>query len=71
MSTFTTTRTDTSMRTSESRGGLLLRLISMIEMAVQRRRSRIALMELSDDLLKDIGVSRSEAFRESNRPFWD
>ncbi|MEQ1944250.1 DUF1127 domain-containing protein [Mesorhizobium sp. VNQ89] len=71
MSTFTTTRTDTSMRTSGSRGSLLLRLISMIEMAVQRRRSRIALMELSDDMLKDIGVSRSEAFRESNRPFWD
>ncbi len=71
MSTFTTTRTDTSMRTSGPRGGLLLRLISMIEMAVQRRRSRIALMELSDDLLKDIGVSRSEAFRESNRPFLD
>jgi len=43
----------------------------MIEMAVQRRRSRIALMELSDDMLKDIGVSRSEAFREANRPFWD
>ncbi len=71
MSTFTTTRTDVSMRTSGHRGSVLLRLISMIEMAVQRRRSRIALMELSDDLLKDIGVSRSEAFRESNRPFWD
>lgn len=71
MSTFTTTRTDVSERTSDPRGSLLLRVISMIEMAVQRRRSRIALMELSDDMLKDIGVSRSEAFREANRPFWD
>lgn len=71
MSTFTTTRTDVSERTLAPRGSLLLRVISMIEMAVQRRRSRIALMELSDDMLKDIGVSRSEAFREANRPFWD
>ena len=42
----------------------------MIEMAVERRRSRLALMELSDTQLKDIGISRSEAFREANRPFW-
>jgi uncharacterized protein YjiS (DUF1127 family) len=39
-------------------------------MAVERRRSRMALMELSDAQLKDIGISRSEAFREANRPFW-
>ncbi len=71
MSTFTTTRTDVSERTSGPRGSLLLRVISMIELLVQRRRSRLALMELSDDMLKDIGVSRSEAFREANRPFWD
>ena len=71
MSTFTTTRPDVSERTSEPRGSFLLRMISMIELVVQRRRSRLALMELSDDMLKDIGVSRSEAFREANRPFWD
>lgn len=58
------------IRPSASRGSSLLRVISMIELAVERRRGRLALMELSDAQLKDIGVSRSEAFREANRPFW-
>lgn len=68
MSTFATSRGDISMRSS--RGSPLMRVISMIEMVVERRRSRLALMELSDAQLKDIGISRSEAFREANRPFW-
>jgi uncharacterized protein YjiS (DUF1127 family) len=68
MSTFSTTRTDVSMRSS--RGSTLLRVVAMIEMAVERRRSRLALLEMSDAQLKDIGISRSEAFREANRPFW-
>ena len=38
---------------------------------LERRRSRLALLEMTDDQLKDIGVSRSEAYREANRPFWD
>ena len=70
MSTFSTSRTDVSMRSSASRGSTLMRVVAMIEMAVERRRSRLALMELSDSQLKDIGISRSEAFREANRPFW-
>lgn len=69
MSTFSTTRTDASMRSS-SRGSTLMRVVAMIEMAFERRRSRLALMEMSDSQLKDIGISRSEAFREANRPFW-
>ncbi len=70
MSTFTTSRTDIVMRGPASRGSFLLRVIAMIEMAAERRRSRHALLELSDDMLKDIGISRSEAYREANRPFW-
>jgi len=70
MSTFTTFRTDVSTRVSASRGSTLMRVVAMIEMAMQRRRSRIALMELSDAQLKDIGISRSEAYGEANRPFW-
>ena len=46
------------------------RRFRMIEGAVERRRSRLALMELTDVQLKDIGISRSEAYREANRPFW-
>lgn len=70
MSTFITSRTDVTMRSSSSRGSALLRVVAMIELAVERRRSRLALMELSDAQLKDIGISRSQAFREANRPFW-
>ena len=35
------------------------------------RRQRLALLELSDHLLKDIGISRVDAVREAGRPFWD
>ena len=70
MSTFSTSRTDGPTRSSTSQSSALLRIVAMIEMAVERRRSRLALMELGDAQLKDIGISRSEAFREANRPFW-
>lgn len=45
--------------------------VSWLEQKLERRRSRIALMELSDDLLKDIGMSRADAYREGRRAFWD
>ncbi|MEZ5864906.1 MAG: DUF1127 domain-containing protein [Geminicoccaceae bacterium] len=35
-----------------------------------RSRGRSSLAELDDRLLSDIGVSRAEARRESNKPFW-
>ena len=35
-----------------------------------RTRGRGSLVELDDRLLRDIGVSRAEARRESNKPFW-
>ena len=69
MSTFSTSRV-AAMRSSGSRGSALMHVVSMIETVVQRRRSRLALMELTDAQLKDIGISRSEAYREANRPFW-
>lgn len=47
------------------------KVIAWIENVMQRRRSRLALLEMSDDQLKDIGVSRAEAYCEANRPFWD
>ena len=36
-----------------------------------RRRSRRALLEMTDEQLKDIGLSRAEAHGEAYRPFWD
>jgi uncharacterized protein YjiS (DUF1127 family) len=49
----------------------LPKVIVWIETVLQRRRSRLALLEMSDAQLKDIGVSRAEAYGEANRPFWD
>jgi uncharacterized protein YjiS (DUF1127 family) len=34
-------------------------------------RQRRAIRHLSDEILKDIGLSRSDADREASRPFWD
>ncbi|MQY41359.1 DUF1127 domain-containing protein [Epibacterium sp. SM1969] len=36
----------------------------------QRRRTRQHLAELDDHMLKDIGISRDDARRESTLPFW-
>ena len=37
----------------------------------QQRRALREIAERNEDhLLKDIGVSRDEAFREANKPFW-
>lgn len=71
MSTFTTSRTDASFHSGISAGSLLMRLVTVVENMLERRRSRLALMELTDDMLKDIGVSRSEAYQEASRPFWN
>jgi uncharacterized protein YjiS (DUF1127 family) len=35
-----------------------------------RARSRTELMTLSDHMLKDVGLGRSEAYREYSKPFW-
>ncbi|MET0048144.1 MAG: DUF1127 domain-containing protein [Sedimenticola sp.] len=36
----------------------------------QRQRQRRQLMTLEDHLLKDIGISRTDADREGQKPFW-
>ncbi|QDY99561.1 DUF1127 domain-containing protein [Nitratireductor mangrovi] len=43
----------------------------LAEKLAARQRSRGCLAELTDEQLKDIGVTRSEARREAGRPFWD
>ena len=37
----------------------------------QLNRDRAELARLSDDCLRDIGLSRAEVMLESSRPFWD
>jgi uncharacterized protein YjiS (DUF1127 family) len=44
-------------------------LESWIDRSRQRRQLG-ELAELNDYLLKDIGVSREEAMREAEKPFW-
>jgi uncharacterized protein YjiS (DUF1127 family) len=49
----------------------VLRFIDWLEMRLEKRRSRLALMELTDAQLADIGISRGEAYREGIRSFLD
>ena len=66
-----------AVRPSGQRGfvGRLARVVSTlarwIDYLLERRRSRLALLEMTDDQLKDIGISRCDAHREGIRPFWD
>ena len=46
-------------------------LASRLGSLLERRRGRLALLEMTDDQLKDIGISRCDAHREGLRPFWD
>lgn len=60
------------MRAWRIRGALALLtvVVERVETFASKRRTRSALLELSDSQLKDIGLSRSEAYREAVRPFW-
>ena len=52
-------------------GFSLTAALTWLEAILARRRSRRALLEMTDEQLKDIGLSRSEAHGEAYRPFWD
>ncbi|QPC91008.1 DUF1127 domain-containing protein [Mesorhizobium sp. INR15] len=49
----------------------IVAMASWISLQLERRRSRRALLEMSDEQLKDIGLSRGEAYSESVRRLWD
>ena len=62
----------------QSRRGFVGRLVfvlrsvaKQINHMLERRRGRLALMEMTDDQLKDIGISRCDAHREGIRSFWE
>ena len=50
---------------------VLKSLALLIDALVERRRGRLALLEMTDEQLRDIGVSRGDAHSEGIRPFWD
>ncbi len=51
--------------------GLFRQVIAWIAEREDKRLSRLALAELTDDQLADIGVTPLEARIEAARPFWN
>ena len=54
---------------SAVRGGVI-RIAEAFLTWHDRARERRALMELSEPMMRDIGISRAEAHREAAKPFW-
>ncbi|MDS1135104.1 DUF1127 domain-containing protein [Nitratireductor indicus] len=46
-------------------------LVSRVSAIMIKRRSRLHLLDLTEEQLRDIGVNRREARLEGHRPFWD
>lgn len=59
-------RNGIAVHVGEAAGAMFARLLA----AMEKRRSRRALLELSDRQLRDIGVTRADAFIEACRPLW-
>ena len=49
---------------------VLLRLAELLTVWESRARERRYLSEMPDRMLRDLGISRSDARRESEKPFW-
>ncbi len=49
----------------------ILGVINWMRLALAKRRSRIDLSELTEDQLRDIGITKAEAHQEASRSFWD
>ena len=50
--------------------GSILMAIRTLSVWVQRYRERKQLLELSDEILADIGMTRADAYKELDKPFW-
>jgi uncharacterized protein YjiS (DUF1127 family) len=48
----------------------LFGLLEILLVWQERARDRQRLAELDDHLLKDIGISRVDAWHEASKPFW-
>jgi uncharacterized protein YjiS (DUF1127 family) len=80
MSTIVTFRRDTLSSSPSATAGhwprlpglgrLIVKLADTLELMAERHRSRRLLLELTDEQLKDIGISHADAQREAERPFW-
>jgi uncharacterized protein YjiS (DUF1127 family) len=45
-------------------------LLGRISRAFERARQRRALSQLSDAMLRDLGLTRADVVRETEKPFW-
>ncbi|KQS98208.1 MULTISPECIES: DUF1127 domain-containing protein [unclassified Rhizobium] len=57
--------------TIDNSPSLVRRAFAWLIAREKKRLSRIALAELTEDQLADIGVTVAEARREAARPYWD
>jgi uncharacterized protein YjiS (DUF1127 family) len=48
----------------------LLKLLARLIVSYRRHRQRHDLAQLDDRMLRDMGLSRIDADRESGKPFW-
>lgn len=46
------------------------RLLLILQEWHFRHRSRVKLASLDDRMLRDIGITRTEALQEAGKPFW-
>ena len=58
-------------RAAASISGAVKRVLTVWQHARTAQRERRALAKLDDRMLKDIGLTRSEAYRETQRDFFD
>jgi len=56
---------------SKAKFSLMTAALNWLDRILDRRRSRLALLEMSDAQLKDIGISRADAYREGHIPLWN
>lgn len=49
---------------------VLLRVVNQLLIWQDRARERAHLRDLSDHMMKDLGLSRADIDREAGKPFW-
>lgn len=49
---------------------VVVKCLQIIVIWQERAEQRHALRELGDHMLKDIGVSHADAYKEASKPFW-
>jgi uncharacterized protein YjiS (DUF1127 family) len=71
MSTMGTIRSRSHRSAAQSGLRLVRSMIVRLGEGMERRRTRRALLEMTEEQLKDIGLSRADAYGEAHRPFWE